>query len=477
VGGIVTTTAIARAALLALGLAAAPVAAQDRPGEEELFGAPAPKPIPPATPSRPAESDILAAPAATLQLREDSLKIGGMLYLRANANWSKGVPPSEWTLDSPNLMDLYLDVRPNDRVRAFALARMLYDPAVDPSTPNPLGGAVKVTDVFLDQLWIRFDVERIAFVTAGKQHVKWGTGYFWNPTDYLHKTPRNPLAVFDDRAGTMLLKLHLPWERKGWNFYAVGILESDEPVNRVGKVGAAARAEVVLGTVEIGADAVVRKGKSPLFGVDFSAGIWEVDVYGEASLHTGSRIPLWTMAAPPDFSAVPPLLGSYQPYEPGFNPQATIGARWSWKYSDEDSLTIGAEWYFNEAGYDDPRIYPWLFYTGDLQPFYQGRQYAGVYVLLPKPGSWNNTDFVLSTVGNLADRSFVTRLDWSWVALTYLRVEAFAAVHYGTEGGEFRFSLDVPRVTIPGSNPPATIGPYLYPPPVLDLGLALRVNL
>jgi len=463
------TTTLARAGLLALtlaaSLAAAPAAAQDRPPEEDLFGAPPPKPAPPA-PGRPADTDILAAAPAAPQLREDPLKLGGILYLRANAYWSKGVPPSDWTLDSPNLLDLYLDARPNDRVRGFALGRMLYDPAVDPAAPNPLGGASKVTDAFLDQLWIRFDVERMVFVTAGKQHVKWGTGYFWNPTDYLHRAARNPLAVFDSRAGTTLVKLHVPWEKKGWNFYAVGILESDEPVNQVGKVGGAARAEVVLGTVEVGADAVVRKGRSPLFGVDFSAGVWELDVYGEASLHTGSRVPLWRLTGP-DVWATPPVR-----HQPGFDPQATIGARWSWKYSDEDSLTLGAEYYFNQAGYDDARIYPWLLFTGDFVPFYQGRQYAGVYLLLPKPGSWNNTDFVLSTLGNLADRSFVTRLDWSWLALTYLRVEAFAAVHYGREGGEFRFSL--PQLTNP-SPPPPTIGPY--PPPVLDLGLALRVSL
>jgi hypothetical protein len=35
----------------------------------------------------------------------------------------------------------------------------------------------------LDQMWIRFDILETVFVTAGKQHVRWGTGRFWQPTD------------------------------------------------------------------------------------------------------------------------------------------------------------------------------------------------------------------------------------------------------------------------------------------------------
>jgi len=63
----------------------------------------------------------------------------------------------------------------------------------------------------LYQMWIRFDVLETVFVTAGKQHVRWGTGRFWQPTDYLHSLKRNPLDVFDARGGTSMVKLHVPW--------------------------------------------------------------------------------------------------------------------------------------------------------------------------------------------------------------------------------------------------------------------------
>jgi hypothetical protein len=68
----------------------------------------------------------------------------------------------------------------------------------------------------------------------------------------------------------------------------------------------------------------------------------------------------------------------------------------------------------------------------------------------------------LSTIGNLSDRTFVSRLDTSVLVLTYLTVEAFVAGHYGHKVGEFRFGAGS------GSSP--------LNPIVLDFGLALRVN-
>ena len=144
-----------RAALLALvlGLAAAPAAAQDRPTEEDIFGKPAapaePKPYPklppPAAPAPPPDAKFetaspqpagFGAPPAP----PDPLKIGGMLYLRLDTQWQKGLAPSQWLLTSPNLIDLYLDVRPNDRVRGFVLGRAQVNPLVPPNVQSTVLG-------------------------------------------------------------------------------------------------------------------------------------------------------------------------------------------------------------------------------------------------------------------------------------------------------------------------------------------------
>jgi hypothetical protein len=130
--------------------------------------------------------------------------------------------------------------------------------------------------------------------------VKWGVGRFWNPTDYLHPVKRDPLAVFDPRLGTAMVKLHLPWEARGWNAYGVAVFEDIAGVpaatRRLGRLGVGGRAEVVLGPMELGLDALAQDGHRPRFGVDVSAGVWDLDVYAEAAIRTSVDTPRWREA-------------------------------------------------------------------------------------------------------------------------------------------------------------------------------------
>jgi hypothetical protein len=526
-------------------LAAAGAAAQGRPSEEDLFGAPpaaaapqaprpADQPAKGAEAARPPEGELFGgqgSPNATppppegvvSREKEDALKVGGQLYLRAITGGLEEQDVRQWRLASPNLLDTYLDVRPNDRVRGFALGRLFYDPTILPpdaalnvvslsSLVQPGFGGTSASNprAVLDQLWLNFDVERRAFVTVGRQHAKWGVGRFWNPTDYLHPVKRNPLAVFDERTGTTMVKVHVPWEARGWNFYAVSVVEDvagDPPrradgtqdgTGRLGRLGAGGRAEVVLAGVEVGADALVQSGHRPRFGLDFSTGLWDLDVYAEAALRSSVDTPRWREA--PGGSA--DLLTRYERHDPlGFTPQIVVGATYSAKYSDEDAVTFGGEYFYDHSGYDNPRIYPALLAVSGLSslpaftfeangatttvgnpyagqptaftPFYLGKHYAGVFVSLPNPGRWNNTTFTLSVLGNLSDKSFVARLDHAVLALTYLRVETYVGARFGAREGEFRAGFAVPAGTIGG----APFRGFSTAPAIVDAGVALRVSL
>jgi hypothetical protein len=497
------------AALAAFALAslAAPAGAQDRPSDEELFGAPpaAPSPGAPA-PSAP-PSALPPPPDGTMSReREDPLRIGGQLYLRLQSFAAEGAAPADWTAISPNLLDVFADVRPNDRVRGFALARTAYNaitvdpskglpPQVTPEIASALGlGPLPTTAVALDQLWVNFDVARTVFVTAGRQHVKWGVGRFWNPTDFLHRLPRDPLDPFDVRVGTAMVKAHLPWEKRGWNAYAVALLEDPryqggDRSGTLAGIPVGGRVEAVFGTVEVGADALAGPGAPPRYGVDVSAGVWDLDLYGEAAF--GGARGRWRVQDPAAALVALPGAGRYALEEVGgASPRVTLGGTYARKYSDEDAVTFGAEWFWQESGYTDPSEYGFLAagapaFTGDptspvfrqepsaFTSFQLGRQYAGAFVSLPSPGSWNDTTFNLSVLGNLSDRSFIGRLDHSVLLLTYLRLETFAAVHMGHAGGEFRLDFAASGLgsffTVPGG--------VATNRPLLDLGVALRVSL
>jgi len=527
-------------AVAALGtLAAAPARAQDRPNEKDMFGAaepaaspdggaPAPAAPPPrsaaSSPAPPAAATAVAAPppgsgdtsdrdssllggADTPQHLSDyiapdnPLQIGGQLYLRAQSSGKQG--SDAWSLTAPSLLDVYLDARPNPRVRAFVLGRMSFDPTAPPGTGTSTllaggsggafaGGSATGFTTFttargptsvLDQMWIRFDILSRIYVTAGKQHVRWGTGRFWQPTDYLHPVKRNPLDVFDARPGSTMLKLHVPWEARGWNFYGFGVFEDpNRATNTLRQVAGAARAELIVLGAEVGLDALVKDGQKPRYGIDVSTGIWELDVYADVGVRSGGDFcavhaagagaagggscpAMGTASMDPQVMAqaamfdVAPLTG--------VKVQAVGGINWSHKYNDNDAFTLGGEYFYNQPGYSDAAIYPGLLINSNYSPvlnfFYTGRHYAALFASFPAPYSWNLTTFTLSTLANLTDQSFISRVDCSYTLLTHISFEAFAGVHYGHSGGEFRLGFD--------------IAGFHNDPALVDVGLALRLKI
>jgi hypothetical protein len=429
----------------------------------------------------------------------DPLRIGGQLYLRMLTSALSGQKFEDYSFAAPALLDVYLDVRPNDRVRGFVLGRMFYDPTL-PSSPNEgTGTALGATGtngnstlaalyvqqtrdpkVFLDQIWLRFDIAHSVFVTAGKQHVRWGTGRFWSPTDFLHLRFRNPLEVFDARTGTTMVKLHVPIESKAWNFYAYGITENTDATQTISRIAGAARAEFVVETAEFGVGALVRRDQDPRIAADFSVGIGDFDLYGEMALKNASeidRVYYDSAARIPDPPTTPQAVVDelYPVYRnENYRPQVVGGLNYSRKYNDNDTFTVGAEYFYNGLGYSNTDAYPGLVlpHSTDLaQPapfFYLGRHYGALYVTFPAPFSLDLHTFTLSTLGNISDQSFITRFDYALVLLTHLRFEAFTSARYGNPYGEFRFGVK-----------PISLGSMTFSraPAIFDVGLALRLSI
>lgn len=469
---------------------------EGRPSEAELFGGPDASPPPPegavqvqphGTESEQAQRDAerLGLPAAqsafdTGEAAANPLTVGGTLYLRTIASGNDADTFKTISLAAPNLFDGYLDARPSDRVRGFLLARMRYDPLLDPQATSQLPtftGATRPTTenpgIFLDQLWLRFDIARVVFVTAGKQHAKWGVSRFWNPTDFLTPERKDPLAVFDDRLGANMVKLHVPWEARGWNFYAIGLFDNRQPADELAKLGGALRAEIVFGNTELGADAVFVGQTRPRYGFDLSSALGPFDVYGELALRRGGDFQLVRTRGELDLSQ--PLFDQLELFSPqGVQVATSGGLTYQWQYTEQNVINFGAEYFYNGVGTSEPELYPLLLATGRFTPFYVGKHYAALYALASGlPGGLEEVTVVLSNIGNLSDLSFITRADVFIRVLSYLTVELFGSVHYGKRGGEFRLGFDTPVLTlVPGQ----TVPPISVPAPVADFGVGLRVG-
>lgn len=445
--------------------------------EAELFGpsAPVPEPVAPVAPAPASSPDDLlgggfqsaeADIGNRLTALDERLTFGGRLWQETVATVPEGVDgPDQIALAAPNLLDLFADARPNDRVRAYARARLQHDwsirsDAVDPFTGEPL----PQDSILLDQLWAKFDVAHHLYVTAGRQRIRWGASRFWNPTDFLNQQRLDPLAVLDLRTGVDLLKLHVPIERANANLYAVANLGDAQALDQI---GGAVRAEWAFGQSEITTSAAFRKDQAERLGADLSSGLGPFDIHLEGAALHGVTEPLWTGTLDLDTLTVPTETERPQDWQL----QVVAGIELTLRIGADDTVVVGVEGFHNGLGYEDASLYEWLLLQGQFVPLYLGRDYGAAYLLVAGPGSWDDQTFLASLLGNLSDRSFASRIEWRGTVLTWLEPTIYAQYHFG-ERGELHYSLDVPAVPgIPGLEEGISV-----PAPLLDVGLGAIVR-
>lgn len=425
------------------------------PGDREaaLFGAPAVEPPPDAAGVGPINPGL------------DALTIGGRLWLRLDAFVFDETDATDQRVAMPNLLDVFLDARPVDRVRAYASARLIYDPTVaeaDPADPvDPLAAAFQSQNgVSLNELWLRFDVERRVFFTLGAQRIRWGAARVWNPTDVLNRQRLDPLAPADLRTGTPILRAEIPIAALNGSFTLAGQLDG---AGTVGQVGGAARLQMAADGLEASLTAAARVDQPALLGLDVSAGLGPFDLYTEGVISRGGGARRWVGSLDLATNTFPRA----EDRDDDWILQGVLGVEWPIAYSDDDLLILGAEYLFNDAGYPDAGLYPWLIGFGDYTPFYLGRHYLAAFAVLATPGSWDDTSLVLTSVNNLSDGTGVARLNVSHAVRRRLFVEPYVAMVYGERGGEFRFS---------GRFPDGDGGEVAIPPPLGQVGLWLRVG-
>ena len=447
--------------------------ATDRPDEDAVFGGDETKPG-----DRPNEDDVFGGGDGPSKSRDDSsdttiseeeddpLAIGGQVYVRLMSYIASEGPFTEQSLRMPNLVDLYLDARPDPRVRAFFNGRLQADPTIKKGAKDMYGGEMDAFDVMIDQLWIKTDIAHMVYLTLGMQRIKWGASRLWNPTDFLNADKLDSLAVFDERTGVTALKVHVPIESLGWNLYAFGLFDG---LDAIEDVGGGVRAEIVFETVEMSLSAAFGKGRRTSLGVDISAGIWDLDIHAEVGFTNEANRTRYTHTGPLDLTAF--LAPKTRELDNWFV-RVSGGLDYSFKPNDDDVITIGAEYFYNPLGYSDPKIYPLLFANGAAEPFYMGQHYGALFVMYPSPGNWDEASFMLSNIGNLSDLTFASRLDFSVLLHTKLRLEVYVQGHYGKCGGELKFKLDIPEeLTVPGFELQSIAAPLLL------MGVNMRLSI
>ncbi len=478
--------------------------AQDRPSEADLFGSDAPTADAGTSPGGRDEASMFggegsltetlsstgaadagsdrdsqqlgAGPVTskfdTAEAVSDPLKIGGNLLMNAQGYFQETRPFAKGAFSAPMILDVYLDGRPNDRLRAYAVGRLQFDPTRPTgdgssttttttgttSTPSLVGltGATRANpSVFLDQLWLRFDIARKVYFTVGRQKVRWGVSRIWYPTDFLNSQPRDALNPFDVRLGVNMVKVHVPVESLGWNFYAYGLLDAVNLTSsgvKLEQLGGALRGEFVLGPAEIGIGGVWQDGRTGRYAVDVSSSLGPFDVFAEAAFRDASDFLLFRYPSDLTQDNFLSRLNQIEAYRPkGVMVQVSGGATFQFNYTDKNFAILGVEYFYNPAGYDDPRGYQVKTFAPALlnqkvDPIQNVALYGGkhnVALTLASPGI-PGADWITVSLSNIViinDPAGLTRLDVIFRVLNFLTVQAFGSVFYGQTGGQLRFTL------------------------------------
>ncbi len=382
-----------------------------------------------------------------LTAADDALAIGGLLYPRFRYGFRDNERISDAPLFNDNLADIYLDARPADQLRGFVRMRLNNSNIVPPA-----GSPFSDSNVFtLDQLWIKWTIERRVYVTLGKQPLRWGVGRFWNPADRLNRQRRDPLAAFDARNGIKILKVHYPIESLGWNLYAIADFDG---ISSAADMRGAARAEIVMGPAELSLSATARRKRPMTFSAELDSGLGPLDIKGEFVVSKGLEQQQYFGELDQANDIFPTL--STQANRTFM--QALGGLELKIHYAvggdraAEDEITFGAEYFYNERGYESLEIAPFLAARNELVDYDYGRHYAGAYIIVPQPARWDDTLFILTGIADLTYGSRLLRLDYRVQLMTYAELDT--ALTWRSGDGILRSNF--PVLPLPGQASPAT---------------------
>jgi hypothetical protein len=244
------------------------------------------------------------------------------------------------------LADLLLDVRVPQGTKAYVDAEAYY-------RSDSAGASFRVPELFMD-----LNIGRKVYFRLGKQVLQWGRGYFWNPTDLVNVEKKTFVERIGSREGTFGIKTHVPFGTK-WNIY--GFLDMNN-LKKVDDLAGAARFEGLFGGTEAGLALWGKRGKDPIFGLDFSTTVLKWSLFGEMSITAGNNYSILDLknsqmfSSSPNFNA-PESLIVYKTL--GNDPvvRLSAGVMRMFDFMDvDDRIMLIGEFYFNQIG-DDGNVF------------------------------------------------------------------------------------------------------------------------
>ena len=290
--------------------------------------------------------------------------------------------------------DFLLDVRLNKGIKAFGDLWVIYSPKDEGDNAETEHFQNTLKELFLD-----VNLARKVYFRFGKQNLKWGRGYFWNPTDVISEDRKSFNDLNARLEGVYGLKMHVPFGVK-YNIY--GFLNASG-ANKTKDFAFAGKFEALLPqNIEMAVSAWKKQGALAVYGLDFATHKFKLDWRGEISLSYGDNRHRLTEQN-----------GAYvdAQTEDEWIPRVCLGFT---KFFDAgnytDRISVTGEFYYNQGGYTENMLAKADIRDRFLEDYFEPGNYGKYYAALFSSYSKflvSKMTLNLNAIGNLSDASFI----------------------------------------------------------------------
>lgn len=349
------------------------------------------------------------------ELQKKQLSLTGQF--EAETTVSRRAPSRDW-LELPtatgdelaNRMTatLFGDIRMGPNFKSFLSFEASYFPEgreelKTGSISGPDGQPVEVrlreekkSDYQIKEFFIDTNLQNKIYIRTGKQVLKWGRCYFWNPTDLINVEQKDFADLDKIREGAYGTRIHIPSGTKRNLYFYLGTGNA----RAVDQVSLSGKYEFLVGNTEMSFSAWGKAGNQAV-GYDISGRLLKkYDLAGELSYSYGEQN---RRLDPQSFQAE---------WQRRWIPRASLGLTRYFNYGElADRIRLTGELYYNGGGYGDNifrRISDPTVKTVFLEQFYNpyriSKYYAACFGSVQK-FIISELTFNLNAISNLVDQS------------------------------------------------------------------------
>lgn len=389
---------------------------------------------------------------ARLQDQDNPLEIGGRLFFSNLLLNGEDASIGESTYSNNAIVDLYFDAKLSNDIRFYYQQQVTHAIEGDDSVITLfLSQFSESSDV--DQLWLKFSIQEKYFFTMGKQPTKLGSGFVWQPTDFLNTELFNPLDLTDQRLGVNLIKLQVPLPQHGLNLYSIAKLNEVETLQDVGVL---LRAEYLAENGEYGISFNTQRKKATRVGFDFSRGIKAIDLSMAVAVIHNDPTPFFEGTFSLDDGLVRGIANAPDSIDRSdqYFRQYSTGILYSKSIFETKTILFNAEVFYNEAGYEESDLLTFSIINGlipnsdsSFNPLYYNKRYGALGATIIGLGKDRDQTLTTILIANADDDTGVLQFVYSSQPFRDLSLSISAGWFYGNQG-TFRPDVDFAEIEL-----------------------------